>query len=214
MNKKSKIFRDNNIDLIRKKAKESRIKNAHSISESQRKWNQNNKEWRKKWELENRKKRAGYSHKYRTRMTEEQKLKAKLQSAERCRKWRELNPDYAKAYISQYRKTNKEKFAAIVRNYKSRKKRATGYHTGEDVKSIIKAQDGLCFWCFLKIDKIHIDHYIPLKKGGSNDPSNLVASCAKCNQSKGAKMPWDFMPERYQQSYLSIINEFITNQPT
>ena len=32
---------------------------------------------------------------------------------------------------------------------------------------------------------MHIDHLIPISKGGSNDDDNLVASCPKCNLRKG-----------------------------
>lgn len=35
----------------------------------------------------------------------------------------------------------------------------------------------------------HGDHYIPWSKGGSTSMANFVAACARCNTSKGAKMP-------------------------
>lgn len=31
----------------------------------------------------------------------------------------------------------------------------------------------------------HIDHVLPVSKGGGNDPDNLVASCRNCNTEKG-----------------------------
>lgn len=34
---------------------------------------------------------------------------------------------------------------------------------------------------------LHVDHRIPRALGGTNDPSNLVASCATCNVGKGAE---------------------------
>lgn len=35
--------------------------------------------------------------------------------------------------------------------------------------------------------RIHIDHIMPLAKGGSNDPTNLQVLCRKCNLKKGQK---------------------------
>lgn len=35
---------------------------------------------------------------------------------------------------------------------------------------------------------IHIDHIVPVSKGGKTVPSNLQVLCAKCNLSKGAKL--------------------------
>lgn len=31
---------------------------------------------------------------------------------------------------------------------------------------------------------IHVDHIIPVAKGGTDDPANLVAACEECNQGK------------------------------
>lgn len=33
-----------------------------------------------------------------------------------------------------------------------------------------------------------VDHVIPRVNGGTEDPDNLVASCMKCNRSKGKRM--------------------------
>ncbi len=44
-----------------------------------------------------------------------------------------------------------------------------------------------CYYCkfvFL-IDKLTIEHIIPLCLGGSNDPINIVLACAPCNQMRG-----------------------------
>lgn len=34
--------------------------------------------------------------------------------------------------------------------------------------------------------ELHVDHVVPRSRGGTNDPTNLVASCAECNLGKGA----------------------------
>lgn len=49
----------------------------------------------------------------------------------------------------------------------------------------------ICYWCSipLKGKNMHIDHYVPLSKGGEHTLSNLVVSCSTCNQKKNAKDP-------------------------
>jgi 5-methylcytosine-specific restriction endonuclease McrA len=41
-----------------------------------------------------------------------------------------------------------------------------------------------------------VDHIIPVAKGGTDDPENLVAACRKCNFSKQDKMPDEFVLQR------------------
>lgn len=55
-----------------------------------------------------------------------------------------------------------------------------------------------CFYCEADISKgnkeyatlnLHIDHYWPKSKDGSDDNYNLVPSCSYCNHDKGAMLP-------------------------
>jgi 5-methylcytosine-specific restriction endonuclease McrA len=41
-------------------------------------------------------------------------------------------------------------------------------------------------------DTYHVDHVVPLVRGGSDDPSNLVIACVPCNLSKGDKLPHEW----------------------
>ena len=41
-----------------------------------------------------------------------------------------------------------------------------------------------------------VDHIVPVAKGGTDDPENLVAACRKCNFSKQDKMPDEFVMQR------------------
>ena len=51
-----------------------------------------------------------------------------------------------------------------------------------------------CYWCGM--DANTVDHIIPVAKGGTDDPENLVAACRKCNFSKQDKMPDEFVMQR------------------
>jgi len=51
-----------------------------------------------------------------------------------------------------------------------------------------------CFYCDADMkdwtrDRVHIDHFYPAGKGGSDDPMNLVVSCDTCNFSKNDREP-------------------------
>lgn len=50
--------------------------------------------------------------------------------------------------------------------------------------------DFRCEYCRIHTDDLflsfHIDHIIPLKHGGTNDPDNLAYTCPHCNQYKGS----------------------------
>ncbi|TDE86011.1 HNH endonuclease [Deinococcus sp. S9] len=76
--------------------------------------------------------------------------------------------------------------------YRARKMAAPGRHTAEDVKRQLASQNGLCYWCQQPLETYQVDHLIPLARGGSNGPENIVCACQSCNSRKHAKMPWEF----------------------
>jgi 5-methylcytosine-specific restriction endonuclease McrA len=46
----------------------------------------------------------------------------------------------------------------------------------------------------------HIDHIIPLDKGGPHIQENLQLLCYKCNRAKGSKMPEEVTPETWTKA--------------
>ena len=83
-------------------------------------------------------------------------------------------------------------------NRRARKRNASGIFTAIDINLQIKNQTDrkgklCCWWCNKPIQgTYHIDHRIPLVRGGSNAPDNLVISCPHCNLSKNSKMAWEW----------------------
>lgn len=54
---------------------------------------------------------------------------------------------------------------------------------------IIERDGGRCHACGKKCrdDEIHLDHLVPLARGGTHAPENLAVACARCNLSRGAR---------------------------
>jgi 5-methylcytosine-specific restriction endonuclease McrA len=88
--------------------------------------------------------------------------------------WRQNNPESCRAYHVNRR--------ARIRN-------ADGRYNKNDIETLYLKQNGICAYCDEKLkDTFHIDHIIPLSRGGSNWPDNLALSCPRCNLSKGTKL--------------------------
>jgi 5-methylcytosine-specific restriction endonuclease McrA len=104
----------------------------------------------------------------------------------------------ARAALRAHWRANRQEYRTRTNNYLARKRGAEGAHTADDIDALLKNQGFKCFWCSADIadGKHHVDHLIPLIKGGSNWPENLVGACSPCNRSKGAKMPEEFLAFR------------------
>ena len=92
-----------------------------------------------------------------------------------------------------YRAKNQEMFAAINRNTKAQRKAVPGKHTADDVAKLRVRQDGKCAMCKCGLEGDgHIDHIIPVSKGGTNFVGNIQLLCAQCNLRKKVLMPIEY----------------------
>jgi len=53
------------------------------------------------------------------------------------------------------------------------------------IRERILIRDGYCCQYCGSENATTVDHVIPISKGGTDDPENLVAACSRCNYSKG-----------------------------
>lgn len=113
------------------------------------------------------------------------------------RRYREKHLEKVTARLDAWRKANPDQVRAHANNRRARKLAAGGSYTKADVAAIMKAQSGRCAYCKRKLEGIerHVDHIIPLAKGGSNHRRNLQILCRPCNQRKWAKAPEHFARE-------------------
>lgn len=108
--------------------------------------------------------------------------------------WRAQHPQRHRDNARAYRLANPEAVLATGRNRRAREKAAEGSHTAADIRRIYALQKGRCACCGVSVGKkYHVDHIIPLIKGGSNWPSNLQIACPMCNVKKRDKDPVTFM---------------------
>jgi 5-methylcytosine-specific restriction endonuclease McrA len=151
-----------------------------------------------------RKKNTGYKVSYRSAHPKETKASAgkwRALNAESNREynaaWRAANPDY----FSKYRFDNPERRRIYQVNRDAREKNNGGKLSLDISSRLLSLQRGKCSVCRASLKKYgyHLDHIIPLCRGGKNEDGNIQATCPKCNTKKGKKDPIKFMRE---QGYL------------
>jgi 5-methylcytosine-specific restriction endonuclease McrA len=118
---------------------------------------------------------------------------------ERARKRYADNREQCLATRLEWGRNHREYVSATRRNRWAQQKESTGTHTAEDIEAQYRRQRGKCYWrnvnddCSVSLKGgYHVDHVVPLSKGGSNGPENLVLACPTCNLQKHAKHPMDW----------------------
>jgi 5-methylcytosine-specific restriction endonuclease McrA len=117
--------------------------------------------------------------------------------AEYQREYYAANAERRAEYRREYYETPTGRVACIAAEHRRRAHMAGagGTYTRADLAAIRAAQTDkrgrlICWRCGKPIkDTPHLDHWIPLSRGGSNDPGNLHYMHASCNQLKGSKHP-------------------------
>lgn len=100
--------------------------------------------------------------------------KNKTKRQEYMKDWYKLNPIAARQYNARRRARERSQ--------------GTGY-TVTEIMLQYRSQRGKCWHCGLWVgNHYHVDHLIPLDRGGKHDASNIVISCPRCNLSKGKKL--------------------------
>lgn len=148
-----------------------------------------NRERARQWERDNHKRNPSKNMARKKRFYE--------RNREKClaihRAWKDKNRDAIKAYERQYYKANRVRLNLYAR-VKMHVRKSTKKFTVDDVSRQLRGQKFRCWWCTKKLrgNQYHIDHRIPLAKGGENDARNIVIACPHCNLSKHTKMPHEF----------------------
>lgn len=130
-----------------------------------------------------------------------QKYRSKIRARAYVAYWKD--PEKYRASARDWGKNNPDKVAAASQNRRSRIREVGGEITYQDIRRLYLSQKGCCKYCGVKIGgrrnkaTTHVDHVIPISRGGANTPENIVLACQTCNLSKGPKLLHEWQPERF-----------------
>lgn len=119
-------------------------------------------------------------------------------ASKKSKRWAKDNPERHNQKNRETRKQKPQHYRAIARiatqRYRARKRDVGGEYTIEDLQAQFTRQNGKCYWCNEDLDpeNYQADHVIPVSRGGSNGPENIVCACAWCNQSKSDRLPHEW----------------------
>lgn len=112
---------------------------------------------------------------------------------EKCRAWYEANKEKHKTRRKELYLLNPE--AARAQRHR-RRQLSTSAVSEYDLMDAVDWRKFIskdpCFYCGATAGPFHVDHMLPISKGGLEVWTNLVNSCASCNLRKGAKTAEEF----------------------
>jgi 5-methylcytosine-specific restriction endonuclease McrA len=181
------------VECVRAARKANYRKNKDAYKRRAKEWVEKNHERSEEW-------RKAYAKRNRVAITARATAWAKANKQRRAaiaQAWVERNPEKRKEAANSWSRRNPDSHRVSAS-----KRRALKYGSASrDPKALMayskmvrNAERLRCYWCRKNTPKgqRHIDHIIPLARGGADVIGNLCVSCPRCNISKNAKLPHEF----------------------
>ena len=179
-----------------------------------------NSERCKKYYYANRDKKLLYQKTYTQEHKEDKSKYDKKHRQENKEQYKKMNAEYyqknkkrvrkqANAYTAAHGEENRARAAAWYKENPERGKanakvskhrrrariaKVGGGFTTANVRDLYASQSASCYYCSTSIEEgYHIEHMVPISKGGSNWIDNICLACVPCNRTKGVKTAEEFM---------------------
>jgi 5-methylcytosine-specific restriction endonuclease McrA len=112
--------------------------------------------------------------------------------------WKKANAKRVKKAKSEWDKANPKAYRRYWHNRRAQKISNGGKLSPGLEAKLLAFQKNRCAICRASLKKTgyHLDHIIPLSRGGKNIDSNTQITCPTCNLEKNSKDPIQFMREK------------------
>lgn len=166
-----RAYLEANRDLVRERARAYKAANPDKVREWKRNFHKAHAdkicEAGRQWRLNNPQKTLAYREANAEKIREQRKA-YNLKHADKRRAHMQANPEIARAYVNKRRARKASQDCGCV--------------TPQSILLVASAYGDLCVYC--RGPHEHMDHLVPLSKGGRHCVHNLRPSCAACNTSK------------------------------
>ncbi len=146
---------------------------------------------------------------------------------ETARRWAKDNPEKRREMALNYYHRSRERAADYQRRYyrehpervreggrrraairRARLRGNGGRISVEEWAQLLESSGGACLYCGA-VEKLTVDHFVPVVLGGATIVSNRVPACATCNYRKGKNEPETWVIRHFGKGKLAEIVGFL-----
>lgn len=210
-------WRADNPEEARRKWMEYRARNPDKCREALRKSSDKHREKRNEADRLRRSQPSAYRDEYRRRRKDARRVPESLNKnllrltdpyyseeakamrrREAQRLWYESHKDQVRDYQRRYYHEKPNKRASVHKRRVAKMGLGSASITPQALVEIFTSQKRRCAMCRINLTRSerHLDHIVPLSRGGDHDRRNVQFLCRPCNLSKHAKDPLTFSRER------------------
>lgn len=130
----------------------------------------------------------------------------------RCREWNAKNADAKRATNARYRAKHQKQInerrkakralnSSLERNKSAKRRAAKGNLPKNIIAKLLIKQQNKCSCCGGPLGKLfHLDHIVPIARGGANTEDNVQLLLPRCNQQKYTLTMEEFLQKRRNNS--------------